>query len=117
MAKRVVQELVDDLDGMPAGETVRFGIDGVLYEIDLSAVNAAKLRDALAEYVAAGTRLRRPSAAPFVAGRGRGGGRLGSDRDQNRMVREWAAAQGRPVSRLGRLKQELIDQYQAAHRR
>lgn len=33
--------LVDDLDGEPAAETVRFGIDGATYEIDLSTDNAA----------------------------------------------------------------------------
>ncbi|MGF6884844.1 hypothetical protein ABIA39_006975 [Nocardia sp. GAS34] len=33
-----VVESVDDFDGKsPAGETVHFGIDGVMYEIDLSA--------------------------------------------------------------------------------
>ena len=29
MAKRVIQELIDDLDGKPADESVQFGLDGV----------------------------------------------------------------------------------------
>ena len=36
MAKRVVVELVDDLTGKPGATTVRFGLDGVDYEIDLA---------------------------------------------------------------------------------
>ena len=51
MAQKVHVLLVDDLDGGDADETVPFGLDGVSYEIDLSAANAQKLRDALAAYV------------------------------------------------------------------
>ncbi|GAA4263951.1 histone-like nucleoid-structuring protein Lsr2 [Dactylosporangium darangshiense] len=117
MARRIVRELVDDLDGTPAAETVRFGVDGVLYEIDLSAANAARLREELAGFIRAGRRSRQGAAVPFVRDSVRGGGRPGGDRDQNRAIREWAAAQGLQVSMLGRLKQEIIDQYRAANGR
>jgi len=40
MAQKVTVELEDDLDGSPADETVRFGLDGTEYEIDLSEKNA-----------------------------------------------------------------------------
>lgn len=46
--------LADDLDGSAAEWTVRFGLDGALYEIDLSDVNAARMRAALSPFVAAG---------------------------------------------------------------
>jgi Lsr2 len=45
--------LSDDLDGSQADSTVRFALDGIEYEIDLSAEHARALRDALARYVAA----------------------------------------------------------------
>jgi len=51
MAQRVVVEVTDDLDGSPADEKVRFGLDGVTYEIDLTAAHAGELRDALATYI------------------------------------------------------------------
>lgn len=51
--------LVDDIDGSRADETVSFMLDGVAYEIDLSAANAARLREALADYVARARRLSR----------------------------------------------------------
>lgn len=54
MAQKVVVELVDDLDGKPAEETVVFGLDGREYEIDLSVKNAEKMRKALSGYVEAG---------------------------------------------------------------
>lgn len=55
MAKKVTVTLVDDFDGeATADETVEFGLDGVTYEIDLSAKNAAKLRNDLKQWVEAG---------------------------------------------------------------
>jgi hypothetical protein len=53
VAKQTQWALVDDLDGSPAATTVEFGLDGQSYAIDLSAENVAKLRAALAEFVAA----------------------------------------------------------------
>jgi hypothetical protein len=52
MAQKVNVQLVDDLDGSTAESTVEFGLDGVHYAIDLSADNAAQLRDAVATYIA-----------------------------------------------------------------
>ena len=48
MAKKTTVMLVDDLDGSQAEEQVSFAVDGRSYEIDLSAANVARLRDALA---------------------------------------------------------------------
>lgn len=61
MAQRTITTLVDDLDGTDlepgSGETIRFGIDGRTYEIDLSADNAGALREALRPYTEAGRRI------------------------------------------------------------
>ncbi len=51
MAQKVTVELEDDLDGGPADETVRFGVDGSEYEIDLSKKNAAAFRRKLAPFL------------------------------------------------------------------
>ncbi len=50
MAQKMLVQFVDDLDGTSSEDvsTVQFGLDGVSYEIDLNAVNAERLRDALA---------------------------------------------------------------------
>jgi hypothetical protein len=58
MARRVQIILLDDLDRSSlADETVRFGIDGTVYEIDLTAAHAAELRSAMNIYVGAARRL------------------------------------------------------------
>ena len=55
MARRIVHQLVDDLDGTVlepgAGETVTFSLDGVAYEIDLTDDNAAAFRAAMSPYI------------------------------------------------------------------
>ena len=66
MAQKVKIILVDDLDGGSADETVRFGLDGVSYEIDLSSGNAAN--SAQRWSVLFPTRGRLPAAA--LRGRG-----------------------------------------------
>lgn len=54
MATRTTVMLIDDLEGGDAEETVRFGLDGVEYEVDLNAKNAASLRKALDAWVSHG---------------------------------------------------------------
>jgi hypothetical protein len=53
MAQKIQTFFIDDLDGSEAEGTVRFGLDGAEYEIDLNAEHAQALRDALARYVRA----------------------------------------------------------------
>ena len=106
MAQKVQVTLVDDLDGGSADETVSFSIDGINYEIDLSAENAKKLRSAIAHFSEAG---RRVSATRRGAGtRSRSGGPNPS------AIREWARSQGIAVSERGRISADLLAQYQAS---
>src|SRR5438477_2210126 len=44
MARTVQVQLLDDIDGSKADETLTYGLDGTNYEIDLSAAHAEKLR-------------------------------------------------------------------------
>ena len=68
MAKVVSTAYVDDLDGSEASGPVDFSLDGKDYTIDLSDSNAARLRDALAVFVASARRAsgsgRRQSSSP-----------------------------------------------------
>ena len=56
MAQKIQTLFTDDLDGSEAEGTVRFGLDGTEYEIDLNAGHAQALRDALARYARAARR-------------------------------------------------------------
>ena len=112
MAKKVTVTLVDDFDGDgPADETVEFSIDGVSYEIDLSAKNAKKLRDDLKQWIEAGRRVggrrRGRSGGP-------GRGRASIDREQSAAIREWARRSGHKVSTRGRIPAEVIEAFHAA---
>ncbi len=51
MAKTVIVKLTDDIDGGDADETVYFALDGRTYEIDVSAANAAKLRETFQPFI------------------------------------------------------------------
>ena len=112
MAKQIIHKLVDDLDGGDADETVKFALDGVQYEIDLSAPNAEKLRDVFATYMAHGTKVGRGGVV--VGGRAaRGRGGAAADREQNKAIRAWAKKSGKDISDRGRIPQEIVDEYHA----
>lgn len=112
MAQRVQIMLEDDFDGSPADETVTFGLDGVTYEIDLSASNAAQLRDVLAPYVGHGRRSGGRRSGPSTRGATSRSG--GSKRDLA-SVREWARKNGHKVSDRGRISAEIQAAYDKAH--
>ncbi len=113
MAQRVQISLTDDLlgDDTPADETVSFGIDGATYEIDLSADDAAALREALAAFVAAGRKTSGAAKRP-----GRRSARTATGAASANDIREWARANGMEVSDRGRVRDEVKAAYEAAHR-
>ena len=113
MAQKVQVVLVDDLDGGEAEESVSFALDGVSYEIDLSAKNASALRDAFAPYVGHGRRTGGRASSR------RSGGSRGSSRPSKGVdvgdVRAWAREQGYQVSDRGRVSADVMSAYEAAH--
>jgi hypothetical protein len=110
VAKETFTRLIDDLDGGEAAETVTFGLDGYAYEIDLSSKNASKLRSALATFVQNGTRVSGRASSARGSGRARSAAAVG--REQNQAIREWAVRKGYDVAPRGRIKQEIVEQYQ-----
>jgi hypothetical protein len=119
MAQQVNVKFVDDLDGSDAAGTVSFAIDGRAYEIDLSDDNAARLRDSLASFVAAG----RKSGGSGTAGGRRAQKMTASsgsrpqplDREQTAAIRAWARQNGHEVSDRGRIAKTVLDAFEAAH--
>lgn len=110
MAQRTILELVDDLDGGKADETVTFALDGVEFEMDLSAENAARLRDVFAEYVGHARRVGGRRQRKTVAAKSNGNGK-----PDTQAVREWARSQGEQVAERGRVPQALLTRFQEAH--
>jgi hypothetical protein len=104
MTRRVHVVLQDDLDGSEPAQTVRFGLDGVEYEIDLAEHNAAEFRARLAPWIA----VARVSEARVPEPRS------GSSSDPAE-IRRWAADNGIPVRARGRISIDLRSKYEAAH--
>lgn len=104
MAQQIRVELVDDLDGSEAHETVSFALDGTAYEIDLSKENAETFRVSMDLYV---------SNARRVSGKSRR--KASASRVSNRAVRQWAREQGIEVSARGVVPASLVAKYEAAH--
>lgn len=104
--RKTITTLIDDLDGTIAAETVRFSLDGISYEIDLSEKNAAALRGAVAPFTSrantAGqqqrTRTTLPSSGP----------------SRNAEIRAWAASQGIEVPARGRIPVAVVQAFNAA---
>lgn len=111
MAQKVKIILVDDIDGGSAEETVRFGLDGANYEIDLSAENAGKLRAALADYISVGRKVTARSAA---APRARAAS-SGSRNSESAKIRQWARDNGYNVNARGRIQHEIQEAYHKAN--
>lgn len=115
MARRVAVVLEDDLTGEVLdegnGETMSFGLDGQVYEIDLSEDNAAELRRVVGRYTSVARKVDagRPSADQRRKSSNRRSGRDTSD------VRAWARKNGHRVSERGRIPAAVLAAYEAAH--
>lgn len=111
MAQKHIVRLVDDLTGDDAAETVTFALDGARYEIDLSADNAAQLRDTLSRYI---ENARRPSRAGARAvGPSRRSTR--ADREQTAAIRVWARTNGHKIGDKGRIPAAIVEAYHQSH--
>jgi hypothetical protein len=108
VAQKIQTLFIDDLDGSEAEGTIRFGLDGTEYEIDLNAAHAETLRKALARYVEAARR------APASRRPARGGRRASASGLDSTEVRDWAKSQGIDVKDRGRIPAELIVKFRAA---
>lgn len=107
MAQKVKIILVDDLDEGAADETVRFGLDGVSYEMDLSTANAVSLRKALEPFVA---KARKTSSGRATRGRA-----TAARNQDSAQIRQWARDNGYTVNSRGRIQAEIQEAYQKAN--
>ena len=112
MAQKVQVLLVDDVDGGEADETVSFALDGVSYEIDVSADNAEALREAIAPWIGHARRVGgRSGSRRSARSRDNGSGARASLAD----VRAWARENGFQVSDRGRISSEVMEAFENEH--
>lgn len=101
MAKETVVYRVDDLNGTKRDvESVVFSLDGFFYEIELSAANRKRLRKALDKFITAGRIVHASTVLTDV-------------RETSLSIRQWAHKKGYDVGARGRLRQEIVDAYNA----
>ena len=108
MARRTRVTLEDDLGGGQAEETLRFGIGGAEYEIDLSRTNATRFRTQIAPFI---------EHARQASQRQRRAVRTAASRRRSQDIRAWAREQGIELSERGRIPASVAARYEAARRR
>jgi hypothetical protein len=106
MAQRTQILYVDDIDGSEAAGTVRFGLGGTDYEIDLSRAHADQLKAAIGPFIAAARKV--PSARRPVRP-------VRPARHDQSDVRAWARSQGIKISDRGRIPADVLTRYESAH--
>jgi hypothetical protein len=112
MARQLIEQITDDLDGSKADASVRFAWNGENYEIDLSKKNFAAFAKAMKPYLEAARKVK-PSA--------RGGRRSRVNGTTSRKgvvsdlaaIREWAKQNGHTVADRGRIPQAVLLAYAA----
>ncbi|MGO2746757.1 histone-like nucleoid-structuring protein Lsr2 [Microbacterium sp.] len=113
MARRIVHQLVDDINGtvlgIGEGETIHFSLNNTAYEIDLTTENADAFRAALEPYIAG---ARRAGVTQSRSGAPR---KRSAASPETAAIREWARENGHKVSERGRIPASVVEAYRAAH--
>lgn len=115
MAQKVQVQLVDDLNGEEAHETVRFGLDGTTYEIDLTEDNANNLRSALSEYMNKARKANTGGRKSQNGQKNTAGSGSSRSKEETQAIRQWAQDNGHNPSARGRITQSIIDAYNQTH--
>jgi hypothetical protein len=107
---------LDDLDReSTAAERINFSVRGQDYEIDLTEEHAQEFDEALEKYVTAARKVEPQPVMHLVTDRTRRR-TSGSARDDIQEIRQWAKDNGYEVNPRGRIKKEIIEAYDEAHR-
>ena len=120
MVERLIQQCADDLDGMPVAhevnERIEFSFRGTDYVIDLRPANAEKLKAVLRQYIACAQRI----DAETVDAETQGVEKpldFGHTEQQLQAVLSWAKIHNYAVSPSGGITKQIIQAFNAAHRR
>jgi hypothetical protein len=112
---------VDDLTGkeIPDGEggPVTFSIKGEFFELDLSEESQARLDKALAPFIEKANKVPAPQSVVSRTARSTTRTKIpGQGKDYLDAVRRWARDNGYEVADRGRIKGEIVEAYEAAHK-
>lgn len=112
MAQKTTVQFVDDLDDdQAADETITFALDGVTYQIDLSANHAATLREDLTTW----TEHARRTGGRRTSTPSNRGAHTRPSREQTAVIRDWARSNSHQIADRGRIPAAVVDAFNAAH--
>ncbi|GAA4515522.1 histone-like nucleoid-structuring protein Lsr2 [Brevibacterium yomogidense] len=120
MAKRIIEVLTSDLSNEERSDiqTVKFSLNNQAYSIDLTEEEAEDFELLFQDYISVARKesqaaIRRRQGSPTA----RGSKSVVEEQTGARPseVREWAKANGHEVSERGRIHQDVIAAYNAAH--
>ena len=103
--KKIV-EVVDDFDGTPADQTVRFAFNGASYEIDLTRAHFEEFAEAIQPYIKVGRKT--------GSTRRRGNAGNPAQRLETAKIRAWAKEEGYELSERGRIPASIVEDYRKA---
>lgn len=101
MVQRTVVLLEDDIDGSDADESVTFALDGVTYEIDLTAENAETLREVFYGYIRQARKVGKGRPARKTTVSASGSGATAAE------IRVWGRENGYTVPDRGRIPADV----------
>ena len=93
--------LIDDINGQPDAQEVRFTWMGTAYAIDLAEENYTVLATVIEQFI------------PHARTRGRSNAARKSRPTNASIIRDWARENGMEVPNRGRLPKEVVDAYKA----
>ncbi|MFD6517914.1 histone-like nucleoid-structuring protein Lsr2 [Rhodococcus sp. NPDC060176] len=118
--ERLIRQCVDDIDGMPVAdelnERIEFSFRGTDYVIDLRPANAEKLKAVLLQYIDFAQRI----GAREVDAESVGVEEpldSGHTEEQLQVILCWAKMHNYAASPSGRVTKQIIQAFNAAHRR
>lgn len=133
MSRQTIVIVTDDLGGEGDAQTVTFGLDGHLYEIDLNDEHLDEFRKSLEKYASVARKTdfartvrknrrtagrassRKPAQQPAAPGKGSEQVQQAAPQPESVPdVREWAKANGYIVGDRGRIPAIVREQYNAA---
>ncbi len=109
MARTVIEQISDDLDGSANASVVTFSYDGIEYTIDLSNKNKTAFDKLMKPYIAAATKVSSPRRSGARRARS-----VGGKRSDLEAVRSWARENGHSVSDRGRVSGAILEAYDSS---
>jgi Lsr2 len=105
--------LVDDLDGRTTEGVKKreIGVDGIIYDLDLTDPHHDQLREDLSRWLAVARPRRRPPGQRIH----KGGKPTQIDKGQLDAIRTWANANGHKVSPFGRIPVKAMQDWERQH--